>query len=322
MQMNNRDGLLRKARKSKDANDWLAYKKIKNRVNNSIKNAKHKHNIEFLKENISKPEKFWKHIKTLFPTKPKKDNSSSNFVVDDHKTSNETEIANGFSSFFQSAVSNLKTSSIKFKDFVWSLPKSLPIKTVHRFKFRYVSVPEVERLLKELNRKKATGIDEIPARLLKDCSYELAIPISHLINVILETSKIPNEFKIGRVAAVYKNGKKSDFNNYRPITMLPVISKIMEKCVYNQLIGYLESNNLLSTRQFGFRKRRSTESAATLFLDEVHKAMDKGQLTGTIFIDLSKAFDTVSHGILLNKLSSYGIREGEKEFFSDYLFNR
>ena len=96
----------------------------------------------------------------------------------------------------------------------------------------------------------------------------------------------------------------------------------MEKGIYSQLTVYLEKNNLLSSRQFGFRKGKSTELAATLFFDDVHRAMDRGELTGTIFIDLSKAFDTVSHSVLLIKLSAYGICGREKELFSEHLFNR
>ena len=95
----------------------------------------------------------------------------------------------------------------------------------------------------------------------------------------------------------------------------------MEKCIYNQLTVYLEKNNLLSSRQFGFRNGKSTELAATLFFDDVHRAMDRGELTGTIFIDLSKAFDTVSHSVLLSKLSA-SICSREKELFSDDLFNQ
>ena len=95
----------------------------------------------------------------------------------------------------------------------------------------------------------------------------------------------------------------------------------MEKCIYNELTVYLEKNNLLSSRQFGFRNGKSTELAATLFFDDVHRAMDRGELTGTIFIDLSKAFDTVSHSVLLSKLSA-SICSREKELFSDDLFNQ
>ena len=122
---------------------------------------------------------------------------------------------------------------------------------------------------------------------------------------------------------VYKLEKKDLLKNYRPITMLPVVSKIMERCMYDQLINYLETtNNLFSSKQFGFRKRRSTESAATLFVDDIHRGMDKSQLTGAMFIDLSKAFDTISHSSIITKLPSYGIVEQEKELLTDYLFNR
>ena len=94
----------------------------------------------------------------------------------------------------------------------------------------------------------------------------------------------------------------------------------MEKGIYSQLTVYLEKNNLLSSRQFGFRKGKSTELVATLFFDDVHRAMHRGELTGTIFSDLSKAFDTVGHSVLLSKLSVYGICGRKKELFSDYLF--
>ena len=319
--MNDRDGLLRKARKSKNNDDWKNYKAMKNHTNNSINRAKTRYHKELLKENISKPETFWKHIKTLFPTKSV-GLSPKSIIIDDCQITNESEIANGFCSFFNAAVRNLKIKSIKLKDFIWSFPKNLPIITGHRFSFRYVSVPEITRILKEVNSKKSAGPDQIPARLINDCANELASPIAHLINVILETSVIPSDFKIGRISAIYKNGEKTQLNNYRPITVLPIISKIMERCVFNQLTDYFERNNLLSHRQFGFRKGRSTELAATFFFDEVHKAMDKGQLTGTLFIDLSKAFDTVSHAALLNKLDQFGICNQEKAFFVDYLFNR
>ena len=251
-----------------------------------------------------------------------KQTCSKSFIINDIATTNEREISNGFCSFFHNAVNNLKANSFRLKDFIWSKPKVLSINTANRFHFRYVSVPEVKRLLKQTDSKKSDGPDLIPARLIKDCAHELAPSITHLVNVILETSTIPNDFKIGRISAIYKSGEKNQLNNYRPITVLPILSKIMEKGIYNQLTVYLEKNNLLSSRQFGFRKGKSTELAATLFFDDVHRAMDRGELTGTIFIDLSKAFDTVSHSVLLIKLSAYGICGREKELFSEHLFNR
>ena len=193
---------------------------MKNRTNNSINIAKVKHHKELLFENMSKPEKFWKHIKTLFPTKSIGKWQKS-FVIDNHQT-NENEIANSFCLVFHTAVKNLKANSMKLKGFVWSLPKKLPINTAHWF---HVSVHEVTRILKEANSKKPAGPNQIPACLNEDCANELVPPIAHLIKVILETSIIPNNFKIGQVSAIYKSGEKSQLNNYRPINVLSIISK-------------------------------------------------------------------------------------------------
>ena len=178
---------------------------MKNRTNNSINRAKAKYHKELLFENISKPEKFWKNIKALFPTKSINQCPKS-FVIDNHQTTNESEIANGFCLFFHTAEKNLKANSIKLKDFVWSLPKKFPINPAHRFNFRYVSVLEVTRMLKEVNSKRSAGPDQITARLIHRLFH-------------LETSIIPNDFKIGQVSAVYKSGEISQLNNYRPITV-------------------------------------------------------------------------------------------------------
>ena len=105
--------------------------------------------------------------------------------------------------------------------------------------------------------------------------------------------------------------------NYRPILVLPTISKILEQCVYN-----LGSHNMLSSQQYSFCKKRSMEIATVLFLDEIHKAMDCGNLTGALFINLSKAFDTVSYSSILDKLPAYGISGNEKAWFAVYLFHR
>ena len=111
-------------------------------------------------------------------------------------------------------------------------------------------------------------------------------------------------------------------NNYHPINVLPVCSKIFEQCIFKQLIDFLESNNLLSNHQFSFRSNRNTESAVTLLTDHIRKSMNDGKLTGSIFIDLSKAFDTLSHAQILENLPSTGLKGVEYELFQNYLFNR
>ena len=209
--------------------------------------------------------------------------------------SDKLQIANGFCNFFQTVASKFKRSCIPFKEFVWSTPNEKLLNVNSIFKFSHVAVLEVKKHLKQLKRKKAEGIDEIPNCILTDCAHELAPPIAHIINLLLKSVQIAEDLKTAKIAPIFKDGEKSKYGNYRPISVLLTISKILERCVYNQLLHHLESHNILLSQQCGFRKKRSTEIATVLFLDEIHKAMDRGNLAGALFVDLSKAFQTVSH---------------------------
>ena len=180
---------------------------------------------------------------------------------------------------------------------------------------------EVERQLRSLKRNKSVGFDSLPSGLIKDARSVIALPLTYLINLSLETGIFPAEWKIAKIIPIHKSGSYSCFDNYRPISILPVFSKVIEKLIDRQLLRFLEDNKLISTNQFGFRPNMSTEMAATLLLDNIRKSVDEGNLVGAVFIDLSKAFDTISHSKLLQKLSLYGIEGRELEWFKDYLFN-
>ena len=173
-----------------------------------------------------------------------------------------------------------------------------------------------------IKSNKAAGLDNIPARLLKDSAVVTARYITHLINLSLSSACFPSEWKNAKVTPIHKSGAKNDPDNYRPISVLPILSKIMERAVCQQLQSYLEENCLLSKFQFGFRKNHSTQLSVTYFTDKILKAMDQGNLTGALFIDLKKAFDTLPHESLLRKLKSYGITDITLAWFSDYLSNR
>ena len=129
-------------------------------------------------------------------------------------------------------------------------------------------------------------------------------------------------WKLAKIFPTFKDGNSEHVKNYRPISVLPILLKILEKAVHQQLYNFLESNSLLYDRQFGFRKPRSTKLATTLLCDKIGKEMDKGRLVGSIFLDLSKAFNTIGHEILLEKLIHYGVCKPELAGFTDYLFNR
>ena len=173
-----------------------------------------------------------------------------------------------------------------------------------------------------LKRKKSTDLDEIPPWLLKDSSSLLSKPTAHIINISLNTSVYPTDWKRTKIIPLYNAGQHNKLDNYRPISVIPAVSKIIEKIVHQQLFDYLEDNNLLEDDQYGFRCCRSTEMATTLFIDKIKYKVNNGKMVGAVFLDLSKAFDTLNHGKILDKLESYGVRDAELEWFGNYLFGR
>jgi len=309
--MDRRDKILRKARNTKSETDWNLYKKLRNFCNNRIRSARKNYHRNMLNENRLNARSFWRTIKSIFPTKSK----ASNF-------GHSKCTARSFGDFFATAVSKLKKSCFLLTDLVWRTPTFYHLRTNSIFRFQYVSVIFVQKELKALRRNKAAGIDNLPPGLLKDSAEEISQPLAHIINLSLSTTTIPTRWKVAKVTPVHKAGNTNDEMNYRPISVLPVMSKILEKAIHTQLKTYLEQNNLLSNKQFGYRAGRSTETAVTLFLDDIRKEIEKGKLVGAAFMDLSRAFDTLSHATLMSKLKSYGINGNEITCLNDYLFQR
>ena len=161
-------------------------------------------------------------------------------------------------------------------------------------------------LLKQLKTRKATGIS---SRLLKLTAPGVARSLTQLFNYSLKTGEIPSEWKSANITPVLKKGRKEDVNNYRPISVLPIVAKVFERIVHKQLYEYLERNHILHPDQSGYRPKHSTLDALLKAIDYWRRALDSNELVGAVFIDLSKAFDSIDHELLLSKLESYGIQD-------------
>ena len=173
-----------------------------------------------------------------------------------------------------------------------------------------------------MDNNKSTGFDQFNVRLLKLAAPFVSSALAYICNLSLSNSKFPKEWKNAKVTPIFKSGDKNDVSNYRPISVLPILSKIIERAVHNQLYHYLCSKNILSDSQSGFRSNHSTTTTLLDVQDYILKNMDEGFVTGVIFLDLKKAFDTVNHEILINKLAKCGIKDTELDWFKSYLYNR
>jgi len=286
LEMNQRDVLLRKARKSKAPNDWKLYKQCRNRCNNKIRYEKENFNKTLIEENSNQPEKFWNIVKEIVPFKQNALKIKSTTNVDNKSK------ANNFCDFFSTISHKIKKESNKLKNFIWYEPDHFPLRTVNVFRVQPITELFVAQQLKRLKKKKATGLDGIPPKFLKEISPIIAKPVCFIINLSLESCQIPNEWKLAKIVPIHKSGNISEANNFRPISILPVLSKVLERAMHHQLSNYLEDNHLLSIQQFGYRKNRSTELATLNYIDNIRRCVDQGNLVGSVFIDLTKAFDT------------------------------
>ena len=225
--------------------------------------------------------------------------------------------ASSFNGFFTSIAS---TQCSHFKR--CSLPKVLTPRVKHDFVLEEVSSSFVQKELLKVQSTKASGLDGIPARLLKDAAKELSKPTAYLINSSISTL-IPSEQKSATVTPTHKSGDQSDPNNYRPISVLRLISKVVERAIQSQLCGIsYKKQFLISTSIRIPEKKHSTETATVNFVDHFREQMDKQRINGFIFIDLKKAFDLVGHHCLLHKLERYGVRGKSLKWFEDYLTTR
>ena len=170
----------------------------------------------------------------------------------------------------------------------------------------HISNDEILELIQSLPNK-GSGPSSIPLKMLKTVADLIVIPLCHIINLSFTTGVFPTILKIAKVLPLHKGGSTLDPNNFRPISLLSIFDKIIEKIIHKRLYGFLEFHNILYANQFGFRKKNSTVYALMDITEKIKETIDKGKFGCGIFIDLKKAFDTVNHQILLAKLEHYGV---------------
>ena len=231
----------------------------------------------------------------------------------------KNEIVNKFNDYFVNIGCRLASA---IPNSVNHFSSYLNTPTCNSFCFFPTDDAEIVRIVTELNNKWSAGYDAIPVNIMKSSIRYIAEPISRLINSSFSNGIFPNCLKVAKVCPIYKSGAKNTFTNYRPISILPSFSKIYEKAVSLRLMTFLEAKCNIIDNQYGFRSKRSTYMALMQMYDKISSAIDNNEYSVGIFIDLSKAFDTLNHKILLKKLENYGIRGIALKWFHNYLQDR
>ena len=296
-------------------------KHTKKIVDNEIVQAKKIYYSNVFHMYKSSMKKTWQIINETLSRKKVDNMLPDTFIKNGNELSDPEEIANAFNEYFSKIGSNL-ASNINCTEDGQSYKVYLQNPTLKKFAFKKVNDNEVLSIINNLKNKKSRGADNISNQLLKTIKQELCKPLTIIINQMIETGVYPEKFKISKITPIYKKNERTNIANYRPISLLPTLSKIFERVIHTQLYTYFDENKLLSEQQYGFREKHSTELAAVKLVDYINHEMDIGNTPEAIFIDLSKAFDTLNFDILIHKLQFYGLSGNSLALMKSYVTGR
>jgi hypothetical protein len=299
------------------------YQHFRNYVTNEISKAKTTYFSNEYKNCKNNMNDKWKFLNKILNRNAQNVCSPTMLVENVHKITDPTMIAeclnNHFVNIGEQLASQLEAPQIHYTTFLNKniLPDDLPM-----FEFTQIEELELLSVLEALTLRKATGYDQITVRTLKENKLLLVPILAPLINKVISQSSFPDCLKVARVTPLFKKGSRSDPNNYRPISILPTISKVIEKLMERQMRDFILKNGLISRNQYGFQKEKNTTSAISHLLETLYTNYNSSEITHGVFLYFSKAFDTVNHSILINKLQHYRFSESARLLVESYLTNR
>ena len=302
-----KESLRRKAKAKNSPELWKKFRKTRQHVKCWI-NSKKREYLPGLSEHVyNNPKSFWR----FFKCKSSKSSIPDVMKLEGQKLFSAKEKADGFNHFFTSVFTSDTSSSPLFT------PSSSASNSLDSLN---VSESDVQSLLSNLSPSKATGPDGIPAYLLKRCSEVIAPSLTALFELSLQQGVFPSEWKAANVMPIPKKGDTHEVTNYRPVSLLSQVSKVLERLIFSQVSSFVE--NSLYDLQHGFRCKRSCVTQLLSVLHDLGRTLDSGKETDLIYLDFAKAFDSVSHSKLLFKLKSFGISGPLLNWFADYLRDR
>ena len=281
---------------------YAQYKNLRNKVNITLRDLQKKWYSQRVKNCKNNPKKLWKVLSEVMSTKGNK---------------SKTELPIDLNLLNEEFINTPKVLADSFNN-----DRNLLITPLNTtFSLTPAKEENIQTIVKNLDNRKAIGFDEISPKMLK-ISQVLIYFITTIINISFVQRVYPQSWKLAKVIALFKQGSRTDPLNYRPVSLLPLIGKISEKEIFDNLYKYLTDNDILSDCQFGFRRKHSCSDAILVLLHNIYKKLNHNMKVCVVSIDLKKAFDTIDHKIMLLKLTAIGCDTESIEWFQSYLDNR
>lgn len=293
------------------------YKKYSNDLNNVIKKQKVDYFKKKVEKNSSCSKNLWDITNEFCGMQKNRTNIYTVKNAKGDKINNNNEMSNMFNSFFSNIGKSLANNIVQ------DLEQQPVTKVQSNSIFLNPTTPfEIKKFINELKNNKSPGIDEITAKTLKEISEYIAVPLAFIINKAIVEGECPSAFKVAIIKPIHKTGSKEEITNYRPISLVNNFAKIFEKVIKFRIVNYMEKYKLLSNSQYGFRKGMNTQNAISTLVGKIYHAMDNKDKSLAVFIDLTKAFDTVCHTELLATLGNMGFRNNSIKLLKSYLTGR
>lgn len=315
--VNKKHEMYKKAKKEpNNKNLQMEYKAYRNKLTQIIKQSKKQYFNSLINKNKNSSQNIWNTVNKI----KKKDDVKieiTEIKTESGTISNKLEIANKFNLHYSTLGEKYANKILLPTDY----HEDSEILEHSMYLFP-TNATEIIKIINQLKLKKAPGHDGIRAETLKEVSREISEPLAFLFNKCIEIGYFPKAFKIGIIKPLYKGGDRTELVNYRPISLISSVAKIFEKILKFRMMSYIKKFKIISDRQFGFMQGRSTEDAISYLTSFIYEALDETQPCLGIYIDLAKAFDTVCHTKLLNKLKNCGIRGNVLNLLKSYLTDR
>ena len=279
------------------------YKIYRNKLHYLLRAAERRYYQNLLYEHKSNVKKSWQILKMVI-NKKKTSPVCTKFKCNNDIINDKNEISDKFNKFFVNVGASLAAAIAPFNKNPLEYMKN---DTSITFRNTPVTEREMENILMHL-KDSSSGWDELRPNVMKTIKKSIIFPIMYITNLSFQTGVFPRELKIANVVPIFEAGDEMVFTNYRPMSVLPVFSKILERLMYNRLIEYINENKLLYKCQFGFQKGKSTYMAVLTLVDKISEALNNGDYVIGVFLDFPKAFDTVNHDILLKKLENMAFK--------------